>query len=185
MNPALSHSHWDQLPPASSRLPIKTDQPKKPRHRHLPHQLVALNELYDKTEHPSLEERTTLAERLGMYVTSSHCFAHHPPLVPAHAMVRLTQGDKDGQLLVSEQTRILEEATQSPPYAMRTAAYICSNCLGLRSPRITPLTSSRVRRAVRGRIPIPSISFCRAPIAAATAAARPLLRRRTPAPAPV
>ncbi|PIL31395.1 transcription factor [Ganoderma sinense ZZ0214-1] len=66
MNPALAHSHWDHLPPASSKLPLKTDQPKKPRHRHLPHQLVALNELYDKTEHPSLEERTTLAERLGM-----------------------------------------------------------------------------------------------------------------------
>ncbi|KAI1793133.1 homeobox-domain-containing protein [Ganoderma leucocontextum] len=66
MNPALSHSLWDHLPPTSSKVPLKTDQPKKPRHRHLPHQLVALNELYDKTEHPSLEERTTLAEQLGM-----------------------------------------------------------------------------------------------------------------------
>ncbi|KAH9837341.1 uncharacterized protein C8Q71DRAFT_757793 [Rhodofomes roseus] len=42
------------------------DQPKKPRHRHSAFQLAALNELYDKNEHPSLEERTSLAERLGM-----------------------------------------------------------------------------------------------------------------------
>ncbi|KAH9932012.1 homeobox-domain-containing protein [Epithele typhae] len=39
---------------------------KKPRHRHAPHQLVALNELYEQTEHPTLEQRTALAEHLGM-----------------------------------------------------------------------------------------------------------------------
>ena len=42
------------------------DQPKKPRHRHSASQLAALNELYDRNEHPSLEERTSLAESLGM-----------------------------------------------------------------------------------------------------------------------
>ncbi|KAI0714929.1 hypothetical protein C8Q76DRAFT_617935 [Earliella scabrosa] len=67
MHPSLAM--WDQPTAASSALPpkdSKQDQPKKPRHRHAPHQLAALNELYDKTEHPSLEERTALAERLGM-----------------------------------------------------------------------------------------------------------------------
>ncbi|CCM03656.1 uncharacterized protein FIBRA_05800 [Fibroporia radiculosa] len=44
----------------------RIEQPKKPRHRHSAFQLAALNELYDKSEHPSLEERTSLAERLGM-----------------------------------------------------------------------------------------------------------------------
>ncbi|KAF8559934.1 hypothetical protein OG21DRAFT_1479804 [Imleria badia] len=39
---------------------------KKPRHRHSPVQLAALNELFDRNEHPSLEERTELAEKLGM-----------------------------------------------------------------------------------------------------------------------
>ncbi|KAG1754751.1 uncharacterized protein EDB91DRAFT_1342536 [Suillus paluster] len=39
---------------------------KKPRHRHSPTQLAALNELYEKTEHPSLDDRTELAEKLGM-----------------------------------------------------------------------------------------------------------------------
>ncbi|CDO73034.1 hypothetical protein BN946_scf185007.g88 [Trametes cinnabarina] len=58
--------------PASSKLPASkdvtsaTDQQKKPRHRHSTAQLAALNELYDKNEHPSLEERTALARRLGM-----------------------------------------------------------------------------------------------------------------------
>ncbi|KIJ66404.1 hypothetical protein HYDPIDRAFT_26755 [Hydnomerulius pinastri MD-312] len=39
---------------------------KKPRHRHSPTQLAALNELFDKNEHPSLDERSELAEKLGM-----------------------------------------------------------------------------------------------------------------------
>ena len=45
-------------------------QSKKPRHRHSPQQLQLLNELYDRDEHPSLDDRTQLAERLGMYVGS-------------------------------------------------------------------------------------------------------------------
>ncbi|PFH52300.1 hypothetical protein AMATHDRAFT_57354 [Amanita thiersii Skay4041] len=39
---------------------------KKPRHRHTPAQLAALNELYEKNEHPPLELRISLAGRLGM-----------------------------------------------------------------------------------------------------------------------
>ncbi|KAH8099745.1 homeobox-domain-containing protein [Cristinia sonorae] len=44
------------------------DKPKKPRHRHSAFQLAALNELYDKNEHPPLDERTALADKLGMEV---------------------------------------------------------------------------------------------------------------------
>ncbi|EIW87142.1 hypothetical protein CONPUDRAFT_69445 [Coniophora puteana RWD-64-598 SS2] len=44
----------------------KASSSKKPRHRHSPAQLAALNELFDQNEHPSLEDRTELAERLGM-----------------------------------------------------------------------------------------------------------------------
>ncbi|PBK76862.1 hypothetical protein ARMSODRAFT_969465 [Armillaria solidipes] len=46
--------------------PSTTDRPKKPRNRHSPHQLAALNELYERDEHPALEVRTSLAEQLGM-----------------------------------------------------------------------------------------------------------------------
>ncbi|KAJ4485660.1 homeodomain transcription factor [Lentinula aciculospora] len=42
------------------------DKQKKPRHRHSPAQLLALNELYDRDEHPALDLRVNLAERLGM-----------------------------------------------------------------------------------------------------------------------
>ncbi len=39
---------------------------KKGRVRHLPHQTAALNEVFERTDHPSLQERTTLSKRLGM-----------------------------------------------------------------------------------------------------------------------
>ncbi|KAI0308095.1 hypothetical protein B0F90DRAFT_1813422 [Multifurca ochricompacta] len=39
---------------------------KKPRHRHSAFQLAALNELYERNEQPSLDDRTSLAEKLGM-----------------------------------------------------------------------------------------------------------------------
>ncbi|KAI0778788.1 hypothetical protein BD413DRAFT_601471 [Trametes elegans] len=67
MHPSLAH--WDQPPAASSRALQSKDRPeqqKKPRHRHSASQLAALNELYEKNEHPSLEDRTALAQRLGM-----------------------------------------------------------------------------------------------------------------------
>ena len=64
-SPSSHPPHSSQL--SSDHLDNTKDKPKKPRHRHSPTQLVALNELYDKNEHPSLELRSSLAERLGMY----------------------------------------------------------------------------------------------------------------------
>lgn len=59
------------------RLPDKSQETmeggkpsKKPRHRHSLAQLAALNELFEKNEHPSLDERVELAEKLGMCVSS-------------------------------------------------------------------------------------------------------------------
>ncbi len=43
---------------------------KKPRHRHSAFQLAALNQLYECNEHPSLDDRTNLAENIGMYAIS-------------------------------------------------------------------------------------------------------------------
>ncbi|KAG6846080.1 hypothetical protein H0H87_006444 [Tephrocybe sp. NHM501043] len=45
---------------------VPKDKQKKPRHRHSPAQLAALNELFDKNEHPPLELRASLADHLGM-----------------------------------------------------------------------------------------------------------------------
>ncbi|GLB35748.1 putative homeobox KN domain containing protein [Lyophyllum shimeji] len=50
------------LPPPD----VPKDKQKKPRHRHSPAQLAALNELFDQNEHPALDLRSSLAERLGM-----------------------------------------------------------------------------------------------------------------------
>ena len=43
------------------------ERQKKPRHRHSAYQLAALNQLYERNEHPSLDDRTNLAEKIGMY----------------------------------------------------------------------------------------------------------------------
>ncbi|KAL1951340.1 hypothetical protein VTO73DRAFT_489 [Trametes versicolor] len=67
LHPSLAN--WDQPSAASSKLPSakdRSDQAKKPRHRHSASQLAALNALYEKNEHPPLEDRTALAHRLGM-----------------------------------------------------------------------------------------------------------------------
>ena len=65
-----SDHHHSQTDPLSER-------PKKPRHRHSAAQLAALNELYERNEHPSLDERTSLAEKLRMYALSPLVFRYH------------------------------------------------------------------------------------------------------------
>ena len=67
------YNDWSHSPaPANEKLnepapaDLQKDKPKKPRHRHSAFQLAALNERYDKNEHPPLEERTALAQRLSM-----------------------------------------------------------------------------------------------------------------------
>jgi hypothetical protein len=63
-----SFTSWPQSPFAQPIRLSPKDRQKKPRHRHSPAQLAALNELYEKSDHPALDERTTLAEHLGMSV---------------------------------------------------------------------------------------------------------------------
>ncbi|KAH6916666.1 hypothetical protein BKA70DRAFT_1250227 [Coprinopsis sp. MPI-PUGE-AT-0042] len=56
---------WANTVAPANPTTVSTGQ-KKPRHRHAPEQLVALNELFEKDEHPPLDVRSALAERLGM-----------------------------------------------------------------------------------------------------------------------
>ena len=60
--------HLSSSSPAAGIQPPAGLQQKKPRHRHSPEQLAALNSLFDRNEHPPLEARAALAERLGMFV---------------------------------------------------------------------------------------------------------------------
>ncbi|KAF5392453.1 hypothetical protein D9757_002287 [Collybiopsis confluens] len=62
----LPSSATSIMPPATSSSSYDKDKQKKPRHRHSPAQLFALNELFEKDEHPPLEIRVSLAGRLGM-----------------------------------------------------------------------------------------------------------------------
>lgn len=55
------------MPPMKASL----DKVKKPRHRHSAIQLAALNALYEETEHPSLAQRTSLAQSLGLCVIAT------------------------------------------------------------------------------------------------------------------
>lgn len=68
----LPQHDWSQSPPPDEKVDElandQKDKPKKPRHRHSAFQLAALNELYDQNDHPPLQARTSLAERLGMSV---------------------------------------------------------------------------------------------------------------------
>jgi hypothetical protein len=81
--------------PDSVSLPDIDSKPsqKKPRHRHSPAQLAALNELFDKDEHPSLELRCALAGRLGMSVPFFFVLLLSSPSL---------QGDQNRQRLVPE-----------------------------------------------------------------------------------
>ncbi|KAJ7805171.1 homeodomain transcription factor [Mycena olivaceomarginata] len=58
------------MPPMKASL----DKVKKPRHRHSAIQLAALNALYEETEHPSLAQRTSLAQSLGLETKSVNAF---------------------------------------------------------------------------------------------------------------
>jgi hypothetical protein len=48
----------------------KEDRQTKGRNRHAPFQTEALNQVFARTDHPTLQERTDLAKRLSMYVSS-------------------------------------------------------------------------------------------------------------------
>ena len=73
MSPPFDSWAADHSFPAKNKNPPSQPQ-KKPRHRHSPAQLAALNELFDQNDHPPLEQRTALAEHLRMYVSRAFFF---------------------------------------------------------------------------------------------------------------
>ncbi|KAG6332337.1 hypothetical protein ID866_6755 [Astraeus odoratus] len=67
--PTKPHLDEEKLSKLSdkSQDPVDGNKPsKKPRQRHSAAQLAALNGLFEKSEHPSLDQRVELAEKLGM-----------------------------------------------------------------------------------------------------------------------
>ncbi|KAJ7150224.1 hypothetical protein C8R46DRAFT_499609 [Mycena filopes] len=55
-------------------MPPSIDKVKKPRHRHSAVQLAALNNLYEQNEHPTLGQRTALAQSLGLETKSVNAY---------------------------------------------------------------------------------------------------------------
>jgi hypothetical protein len=92
--------------PKSASVIAREARQNKGRNRHLPHQTDALNEVFERTEHPSLEERTDLAKRLGMWVV---LFLPIPLCVRYSPSPIAFQGNQGRQLVVPEQTSLREE----------------------------------------------------------------------------
>ena len=64
-------SHFTSFPTPTDHDTAAVSHPdpkaaKKPRNRHSPYQLAALNELYEQHDHPPLQDRIALAERISM-----------------------------------------------------------------------------------------------------------------------
>jgi len=67
----MMESHFTSFPTPTDHDVTAVPHPdpkttKKPRNRHSPYQLAALNELYEQNDHPPLQERIALAERISM-----------------------------------------------------------------------------------------------------------------------
>ncbi|KAJ7729231.1 homeodomain transcription factor [Mycena maculata] len=69
----LPHLTPPVLPPMPP-LKAPVDKIKKPRHRHSAVQLAALNGLFEQNEHPSLAQRTELAQSLGLETKSVNAY---------------------------------------------------------------------------------------------------------------
>lgn len=99
---------------------------KKPRNRHSPYQLAALNELYEQNDHPPLQDRKTLAERISMWVPQS-LFTPSPahffccglglyladvtnPFIPPRMHPFPPKADQDPQRMVPKQKGVGQEA---------------------------------------------------------------------------
>ncbi|KAG7099779.1 hypothetical protein E1B28_001591 [Marasmius oreades] len=91
------------MPPAAHTSPsdISRDRQKKPRHRHSPAQLAALNELFERDEHPSLDMRASLAERLGMETKTVNAWFQNKRASSKKRTVTRTAPDADIQPMTS------------------------------------------------------------------------------------
>ena len=159
---SLKDHHRLHQQPSSSAYHDPKDKPKKPRHRHSAFQLAALNELYEKDEHPPLEERTSLAERLGMSVSLSVLLLCRYGRLTASLCRLVPQGGQDRQCLVSEQAGLDKEAfkqvdrhcsqqqQRAPQQPVRAPSHLDSSSFSLSAKLTSRLRRDDVRR---GTIP--------------------------------
>ncbi|KAI6048039.1 hypothetical protein EDC04DRAFT_47785 [Pisolithus marmoratus] len=133
------------------RLARVTDKPqdaadtgkpsKKPRHRHSPTQLAALNELFEKSDHPSLDDRVELAEKLGMETKTVNAWFQNKR---ASTKKRNKGGPSDS--VPASQGDIPEDPFKaSPPSTLPSIASLLNDPSSLTSTSLSPPHSTQPR----------------------------------------
>ncbi|EGN93170.1 hypothetical protein SERLA73DRAFT_163673 [Serpula lacrymans var. lacrymans S7.3] len=133
----------DNVQHQSSTSSTTASQNKKPRHRHSPAQLAALNELFDRNEHPSLDDRSSLADKLGMETKTVNAWFQNKrastkkrnktnPHPPPSSQVQNTPSEQDGTSststnLPSISTLLNPLSGTSPAYSSTSSAHSHNN----------------------------------------------------------
>lgn len=132
--PDKSQDHADSAKPS-----------KKPRHRHSPTQLAALNELFEKSEHPTLEERGQLAEKLGMETKTVNAWFQNKR---ASTKKRNKGGTSESHPPTS-QSDLLEDALKTPSALPSIANLLNDTPSTSPQPTTQPRTYTSSRRGKR------------------------------------
>lgn len=114
---------------------------KKPRHRHSPAQLAALNELFEKSERPSLDDRNELAERLGMEGKTVNAWFQNK-----RASTKKRNKGGPSESAPMNQGDIPEDTFKaSPPSALPSIASLLNDAPSLSSTSLNPPHSTQPR----------------------------------------
>ncbi|KAL4070500.1 hypothetical protein J3A83DRAFT_4094497 [Scleroderma citrinum] len=136
--------------PDKSHDPTDSAKPsKKPRHRHNPTQLAALNELFEKSEHPTLDERVQLAEKLGMETKTVNAWFQNKR---ASTKKRNKGGTSEPHPATSQNDIPEDSLKASPPSALPSIANLLNEAplLTSSSPQSTqPRSHTSSRRTKR------------------------------------
>ncbi|TRM61506.1 hypothetical protein BD626DRAFT_501251 [Schizophyllum amplum] len=88
---------------------------KKPRHRHSPSQVAALKEVYEKNDHPPLEDRTQLAQKLGMQIKTVNAWFQNRR-ASSRKRTQRAEAHSDPSRSISRSPPPLDEDEQSDPH---------------------------------------------------------------------
>ncbi|KAJ2918354.1 hypothetical protein MD484_g2063, partial [Candolleomyces efflorescens] len=112
--------HLSSSSPAAGIQPPAGLQQKKPRHRHSPEQLAALNSLFDRNEHPPLEARAALAERLGMETKTVNAWFQNKRASSKKRTRNQAANDQSGSHSNTQPVSIPAPPPPAPPSAATT-----------------------------------------------------------------
>ncbi|KAI5998063.1 hypothetical protein EDD15DRAFT_2386812 [Pisolithus albus] len=114
---------------------------KKPRHRHTATQLAALNELFEKGDHPSLEDRVELAERLGMETKTVNAWFQNKRA----STKKRNKGGPSDSVPVNQGDMAEDAFKASPPSALPSIASLLNDASPVTSTSLNPPRSTQPR----------------------------------------